>query len=411
MALKLVGGLSFALIYKFYYGYGDTFTYFTSAQILGQIIIDEPIYGLKLVLNITDYVRAEDYLYNHILVNYFNGADTFTVIKIAGLLSILGAGLFLPTTLFFSIFAFLGQWKLYLTFVRRYPHLKFELALAHFAIPSVIFWGSGVMKDSLVLGFFGFLVYYIDMVLFQRKYKTIYVAYILATTYLIYLIKGYVIIAFLPAFLSWIFFAFNAKIKNVVIRVFIFPSLIVGLSVASFYSYFLIENYDEKYSSENLLNRAYIYQVNHYSENDIEGTRSGYTFGQYEKTLPGMATLILPSINVTLFRPYPWEIKNAVMGITSMESLFISLFSLFVIFRIKFRRLMRYLGSDSFLIMSIVFTLVFSFIVGFSSYNFGALARYKILCLPFYISTLLILTKEDQIRESLKQFPSRNTQR
>jgi hypothetical protein len=38
-----------------------------------------------------------------------------------------------------------------------------------------------------------------------------------------------------------------------------------------------------------------------------------------------------------------------------------------------------------------VFSLIFAFAVGISSYNFGALSRYKIPCLPFYAIALILI--------------------
>ncbi|HRA12632.1 MAG TPA: hypothetical protein PKX31_13225, partial [Chitinophagaceae bacterium] len=39
----------------------------------------------------------------------------------------------------------------------------------------------------------------------------------------------------------------------------------------------------------------------------------------------------------------------------------------------------------------LVFTLIFAFAVGISSYNFGTLSRYKIPCLPFYAVALIVI--------------------
>jgi hypothetical protein len=39
----------------------------------------------------------------------------------------------------------------------------------------------------------------------------------------------------------------------------------------------------------------------------------------------------------------------------------------------------------------LVFSVIFAFAVGFTSFNFGALARYKIPFMPFYFIALFIL--------------------
>jgi hypothetical protein len=56
----------------------------------------------------------------------------------------------------------------------------------------------------------------------------------------------------------------------------------------------------------------------------------------------------------------------------------------------------RRIAKDPNLSFFLVFSLIFAFAVGVSSYNFGALSRYKIPCLPFYAAFLIILYYDDK---------------
>jgi hypothetical protein len=49
--------------------------------------------------------------------------------------------------------------------------------------------------------------------------------------------------------------------------------------------------------------------------------------------------------------------------------------------------------------------LLFAFAVGFTSYNFGALVRYKIPMMPFYYIALFILTDKDNKLDVPKKKP------
>ena len=42
--------------------------------------------------------------------------------------------------------------------------------------------------------------------------------------------------------------------------------------------------------------------------------------------------------------------------------------------------------------MCIIFALFFGFVVGFTSFNFGALGRYKIPSMPFFVSFLVMVS-------------------
>jgi len=173
----------------------------------------------------------------------------------------------------------------------------------------------------------------------------------------------------------------------------------------------LIKSFDEKFNSEQLLNQATVYQSNHYTEIAIEGTRSGYTLGDYDQSVLGMLVQAPSAVAVTLFRPFPWEIKNIVMALSSLESLILTFFTLFVFYKMKFGRLISYFISDDFMIMCLVFTLLLAFIVGFSSYNFGALARYKIPCLPFYFSILFFILDKQKKGMSTTHYRKHKTYR
>ena len=47
---------------------------------------------------------------------------------------------------------FSGMWAMYMTFAKIRPQVYKELAMAVFFLPSVFFWGSGLLKDSFVWG-------------------------------------------------------------------------------------------------------------------------------------------------------------------------------------------------------------------------------------------------------------------
>lgn len=390
-AVKLCGGIAFAMVYAFYYGYGDTFTYFQSAKILKQIVTEDPEYGFSLMLGNSDFFRAKEYLYSHYLVNYFNGSDTFTIVRIAAILSSVTFNSFWATTLLFATFAFLGQWKLFLTLIRRYPSNVKEMAIASFLIPSVAFWGSGIMKDSIVIGLLSFLIHYIDTFFFTDKKKLKFLIYIGICVYLIYLIKSYVLLAFIPSLLSWFYSRFSNKIKSYILRIIVLPVMILLLSISTAFSFVLLENIDSKFKTDQLLEQATVYQQNHYTKNRIEGTRSGYSLGSYNKSVIGLSSMILPSINVALFRPYLWEIGSSIMLFASIESHIYLLMLLLALIRFGFGNSIKVISNDSFLVMCLVFVLTFAFIVGFSSYNFGALSRYKIPCLPFFAVLLFMM--------------------
>ena len=118
---------------------------------------------------------------------------------------------------------------------------------------------------------------------------------------------------------------------------------------------------------------------------------AAYDLGDFEPTISGISKMIIPAINVTLFRPYLWEARSIIQIFSALESAGILLLTLYLVLRRKLYQTITRIYHDPNLIMCIAFSLLFAFIVGVSSYNFGSLSRYKIPCTPFYMLFLMIL--------------------
>ena len=102
------------------------------------------------------------------------------------------------------------------------------------------------------------------------------------------------------------------------------------------------------------------------------------------------------SVNVTLFRPYITEAENVMMLFSALESLILMIATIYIFIGLGFFKTLSLLPKDSFLMMCFIFAIFFAFAVGFTSYNFGALVRYKIPCIPFFVASLFILEYESK---------------
>jgi hypothetical protein len=128
---------------------------------------------------------------------------------------------------------------------------------------------------------------------------------------------------------------------------------------------------------------------------------SGYDLGTFDPSLVGMLSKFPQAVAVTLFRPFLWESKKIIVLLSALESLIFLYFTLKVIAIRKFKTF-SLIGKDPNLMFFLVFSLIFAFAVGISSYNFGALSRYKIPCLPFYAAFLVVLLYQDKKKVKFK---------
>jgi len=61
-----------------------------------------------------------------------------------------------PTVMLLALVSFGGVWRMYQIFIMEFPKLERPLAYTFFFLPSVFFWGSGILKDSITLSALGY---------------------------------------------------------------------------------------------------------------------------------------------------------------------------------------------------------------------------------------------------------------
>ncbi len=415
LAVKLISGLGYALVYTYYYTYGgDTVMYFQDAITLNKILFTNPIEFFQFIFTDIQNTDLSSYWLAREL-NLPKGTDEFFLTRIASIFTLLSLQSFFSTTLCFSFCSFIGVWHMFIVFARRYPYLETKLAFAILFVPSVFFWGSGLTKDSVTLGFLGVLLYAMDKIKRKEGRRLFNWAVAAVSGYVIFSIKAYILMSFLPALLIWYFLEYRERIRNKMVKTLALPVFLSISLVAVVLSISLMGQYSSKYKIEGILGTAKGMQSWHYVEGDntssAHGRGSSYSLGDYEENWFGLIQMIPKSVNVTLFRPYFNEVKNVMMIFTALESLIMLLATIYIFLGLGFFKVLNYLYTDSFLLMCFVFALFFAFAVGFTSYNFGALARYKIPCIPFYVASLFILQHKSvqaKLRRRMQPYAAKN---
>ncbi len=392
LIVKLLGGISFGLIHTYYFTYGgDTKTYFHDMSVLTSYFYEDPGATLSYIFNRYSYLNNEIARYTH----FNTGTKEFFLVRIATFINILGLNSYWSTTILFAGFSFVGTWQLFLVFARKYPAIWKQMSWAVLFLPSFVFWGSGIMKDTLGIGFLGIFLFAVHHIYDRGKLSLWYMFLIALSVYVIFSVRAYIIFGLLPAMFIWLSIGLKDKIKNGLLRIIFMPFMIIIMVVGIVTSFSYLGKYNSQFSIDNVIGTAWSYQHWHYVEgentSEQHGRGSSYTLGEYDPTPIGVMKMFFPAVNVALYRPYFWEVKNPAMAILALESFVFFLMTLYIFFRVGPFVLIRAASKDSFLLMSLVFSIFFSFAVGFSTYNFGALARYKIPALPFYAMSLLVL--------------------
>ena len=399
---RLLGALLTALMYQYYYGYGDTYYYFFAAKDIYNAILNHPSAAY-------DMLFVEYYNWDFSTSSYVTFRRIFTsppealVIKIAGLFSLFGFGTYIGTSFVLTIFSFLGCWAIYRVFYDLYPHLHLPLALAILFLPSMCFWSTGIMKDSLVIAGLGLYVYGIYFGIIKKKKKLVRsFIFIILGIWLMKTIKVYVLIAILPASIIWVIFMYNNRIKSPILRK-IFGPFFLGIGgVAAFLTIQKLGAIYYEYTLEGFIKEAAKTQWWLILSTERDGG-SGYDLGAIDPTLGGLLKVFPKAVIVTLFRPFLWETAKIIVLPSVIESLFTLCLTIYVILKVGIFRAIISVLRDPVILFCMIFAIIFAFCIGFTAYNFGALARYKIPCMPFYfIAMILLLDKAKQKKQLIR---------
>ncbi len=395
LTVKIIGAIGLGVVYQFYYGGGDTFSFFNlGSKHIYEAFLESPVKGIQLLFANGEYQPSTlNYAVN---IYFYKDLSSYFVVRIAAFFDLFTFHTYSATACWFAFLSFTGMWALFKTFYRIYPGLHKELAIAILFIPSVFFWGSGILKDTLTIGALGWMTYGVFNVFIARRKWLINIIIILITGYIIYSIKIYILLCFLPGVIIWVFFTYFSKIESIVAKIGLAPVVLTAIAVMSYFAVIKVGEDNDRYSLDRISNTAeitarWLTYVSH-----REGG-SFYTLGDFDYSPSGMVKKFIPGIWVTLFRPYLWEVKNPVMMLSSLESLAMFLFT-FYIFLINpgIRKSISIIFKNPFVLFCLVFSIAFAFAVGFSTYNFGSLVRYKIPLIPYFITALFVIRYEAQ---------------
>ncbi|PIQ20080.1 MAG: hypothetical protein COW65_17090 [Cytophagales bacterium CG18_big_fil_WC_8_21_14_2_50_42_9] len=386
LTLKFIGAIGLGLVYQFYYGGGDTYNYFHHVKIVYHAFTNSPILGLKLVFSQGEH---DPLTYQYASqMEWYRAPTEFFVIRVAALISFVTFCTYTPIAIFFAFLSFTGMWALYITFLDMYPSLHRKFAIAIFFLPSVFFWGSGLMKDSLTIGALGWLFYGFYFATIKKKniLKSVIIGFLAA--YVVYTVKVYVLLSFLPPAIFWVFTENSRKIKNALLRNLLKPVFIgVGLVMAYFGATNLTEG-DARYDVNKIAERS---RINNAYLSQQMASGSAYNIGVYDGSLSSIITVGPQAIVVSLYRPFLFEVRNPLMLLSAIEASIFIYFTVLFIYKVGFFKTIKFIRSKPVLTFCMIFSFVLAFAVGTNSGNFGSLVRYKIPLMPFYLAALFIM--------------------
>jgi hypothetical protein len=390
--LKMVGAVIFCLIYIYHYNGGDTVCYYETTRALVNL-------GLK---DFDSYLTVMSSTPSNEVYSLFDSTTgypwpfmyfdqhTLFVAKLLSPILFISFKSFLVATVILSWITYFGIWRFYRMVCSYYPGMEKWLAYAVLFVPSVVFWSSGILKDSFTFAAVCWFIVSFDNLVIRRRKMIRNGIVLIAAAYVMFAIKPYIFFSLLPGALIWATYAKIIKYRSRFLRLIILPMIYVFAFVGSYFALSVLGDSLGKFSMSKMLVTASVTQKD-LKQDYYQG--SSFDIGEFEPTINGVLSKSPIAMRVGLFQPFIFEARNAVMLISGLENLLYLILTLMLVYRMIFntKLFFKTLGSQPILLFMISFALIFSVLVGLSTSNFGALVRFKIPFLPSFVCAIVIL--------------------
>jgi|GEM_PF-97260 len=397
---KMFGGVIFSLIYFYYYQGGDTIAYFFSAAAMRNMALIDPLeyfsqfFGDNTMRAWSVYTLDTAKPYQYVFLD----DRTFAVIRVMSIIAMFTFNSYLISTLLIASLSYFGVWASYRTFVSYYPQLAGKLAIGFLFMPSSIFWGSAILKDTFTFSAVCWWIHAVDEVFFKKRRivnKSIVIA---VSGIVLVMIKPYIFMVLFPATLVWILFFRVASMRSGMLKFAVLPLAVVLMGAISIFVLNRLGDQLDKFALDEALTTIQVTQGD-LSKAESYGSNS-FNVGEFDGTWLGVLMKFPVATNAALFRPYIWESHSVVMAISGLENLWVLAVAILAVLRAGPRFFLRCISGIPILLMATTFVLLFGFTVGVTTPNFGALVRFKIPLVPFFISTLYIIVFMGQLKRA-----------
>ena len=402
LTLKIFGAIVNGMLHYYYYGGGDTFNFFYHSNIINSAFDESIVKWVNLVLHFPAYDSIDYYRYTSQMF-WYQDIASYTVGSLGAVLSLFTFNTYLPTAALFAFISYSGSWAMFRTFSKLYPHLTKQIAVATLFIPTTILWGSAIYKDTICMFGLGWLTHGVFRFLVQKDYSIQNILLAVISFLLIALVKVYILIAFVPALGMWILFNYTQSIRANSVRTIVKVVVLLAVTLGTVFAMSALSSSLGSYSLDKLASKAEeTRQWIHYSSETQDG--SSYSLGEIDPSLQGMLLKFPQAVNVTLFRPFMWEVKKPIMLLSAVESLLFLILTVKVLFGVGLKQSWKAIGQDPTIQFCLIFSIIFAFAVGVTTYNFGSLSRYKIPAMPFYTLAMVLIYYKSQPSKRLLPF-------
>lgn len=357
---KCMAGVSLGIIYSTYYDTSDTFTFFQLAAEQADLARND----MGSYLNFLFSAQEGYFLGEHRTIFYT---------KITSVLALLTGNNYWITSVYFSLISFFAAWYVSHTVARIFPEYKAAACIAFLFFPSVVFWSSGIIKESLAMAALFFLTALFLKLWVKERIPILSILLAVICGIIVFNLKYYYLAVFIPVTVSSLIaqrisekIGIESKGKQIL--------LLTGVLSFGFLAItFLHPNFSP----------SRILEVVVFSNNVFMDVCTPDDVIHFYKLEPTWASILInaPWAFISgLFRPFVWEANTIFKFITGVENLMLLILT---IFAIPYLKSIVHSPHRLLILAVILYCAVLSIFLALSTPNFGTLARYGAGYLPF----------------------------
>lgn len=362
---KIGMGLALGWVYLYYYTANDTWIFFQDANVLADFGRGDMEGFLKFMLADS----ATDELANQ-LIN--SQERSLFLIKIMSVFSMAGGNNYWISATWFSVISFLAAWYLFIVVVRLFENSWMAAACSFLFFPSIVFWSSGLIKETMALSG----IYFISGLFLKStfKQKSIWVEWILAlcALWVAWSLKYYWTALFGAVLFTYVVVFVLSKKSSFVYRSKIITWIITFALLCGVVSLLHPNFYPSRFLEVLITNHNDFVRIS-----DDDGLIHFY---QLQASWASVLLNTPWALFSGLLRPFVWESTGLMSLLASLENVVITLLLISAV-----RRVFQVNTNRLLLLSVILYITSLCVFLALSTPNLGTLSRYRVGFLPFLI--------------------------
>ena len=380
--LKLFAGIALGLIYTYYYTdrlTADTFKFFDDSKVLFDALKNRPSDYFSMLTGINAGNPALQTYYDT-MNNWYDVHSPFndsrTMIRLNAFLRLFTMGYYYVHVAVICFLSFTGIIAILKVFTREFPLMAKEIFLVFMLLPSVLFWCSGLLKDSLVFFTLGTTLLLFDRLQYASGRKGINMLLFIVAIFFLMISKLQVFLIVMPLLLAW-YITIRFKLNPMVA----FTGVCIGFLATMYLTGLIFPNLD--IGGMLIRKQQAFFKL-------AEASDAGSLI-QIPELKPGFMNLLISipvGLFTSLFRPFITDTGAVLNTISAIENTLILLLSLVLLSKFRIQNIRGKIIP----VFCLFYTICTFSLIGMITPVLGAIVRYKAQALPFMVAMLVIVS-------------------